>query len=164
MAEKQGVWIMEKTLATPVIEDGLLTSVTLAHNGAGRVAHLAETIELAVRTDHDTTRGYALNNLAEVRWGPGRFEEGLVSMRDSLALKAFAEDVFGLAYSHASRADLHLVAGDPTAVRRDADEAVRLRFPARDPVENLGPSPLRPEPMWPLVIPHPGWRITSKPS
>src|SRR3990170_7796196 len=62
LAEKQGVWIMEKTLATPVIEDGLLTSVTLAHNGAGRVAHLAEAIELAVRTDHDTTRGYALNN------------------------------------------------------------------------------------------------------
>ena len=36
LAEKQGVRIMEKTLATQVSEDGLLTGVTLAHNGAGR--------------------------------------------------------------------------------------------------------------------------------
>jgi DNA-binding SARP family transcriptional activator len=98
--------------------------------------HLEEAIELAVRTDHDTTRGYALNNLAEVRRGQGRFEEALGLYKSSLALKASAENVFGLAYSHASRADLHLVAGDPTAARRDADEAVRLRFPAPDPVEN----------------------------
>jgi len=33
LAEKQGVRIMEKTLATPVIEEGLLTTVTLVHNG-----------------------------------------------------------------------------------------------------------------------------------
>lgn len=34
LAEKQGVRILEKTLATPVIEQGLLTGVTLAHDGA----------------------------------------------------------------------------------------------------------------------------------
>lgn len=33
LAEKQGVRIMEKTSATPVIEDGVLTSVALDHNG-----------------------------------------------------------------------------------------------------------------------------------
>jgi geranylgeranyl reductase family protein len=34
LAEKQGVRILEKTEATPDIEDGLLTGVTLAHNGS----------------------------------------------------------------------------------------------------------------------------------
>ena len=33
LAEKQGVRIMEKTLATPTIEEGVLTGVTLAHDG-----------------------------------------------------------------------------------------------------------------------------------
>ena len=33
LAEKQGVRIMEKTSATPMIEDGVLTSVALDHNG-----------------------------------------------------------------------------------------------------------------------------------
>ena len=33
LAEKQGVRIMEKTSAAPVIEDGVLTSVALDHNG-----------------------------------------------------------------------------------------------------------------------------------
>jgi len=37
LAEKQGVRIMEKTTATPVIEDGFLTGVTLDHDGAQEV-------------------------------------------------------------------------------------------------------------------------------
>jgi geranylgeranyl reductase family protein len=37
LAEKQGVRILEKTEATPDIEDGLLTGVTLAHNGSREV-------------------------------------------------------------------------------------------------------------------------------
>jgi geranylgeranyl reductase family protein len=37
LAEKQGVRILENTLATPSIEEGLLTGVTLAHNGSQEV-------------------------------------------------------------------------------------------------------------------------------
>lgn len=98
--------------------------------------HLSEAIELAIRTEHDTTRSYALNNLAEVRRDQRRFEEALALYESSMALKASAENVFGLAHSHASRADLYLAADDPDAARRDADEAVRLRIPSPDLLEN----------------------------
>ena len=37
LAEKQGVRVMEKTSATPVIDEGLLTSVTLQHDGHSEV-------------------------------------------------------------------------------------------------------------------------------
>ncbi|HEX9865492.1 MAG TPA: geranylgeranyl reductase family protein [Acidimicrobiia bacterium] len=37
LAEKQGVRVLEKTSATPVIDEGLLTSVTLQHNGHSEV-------------------------------------------------------------------------------------------------------------------------------
>jgi menaquinone-9 beta-reductase len=37
LAEKQGVHVLEKTSATPVIDEGLLTSVTLQHNGHSEV-------------------------------------------------------------------------------------------------------------------------------
>ena len=37
LAEKQGVTIIEKTVATPVIEDGVLSAVTLAHDGSEQV-------------------------------------------------------------------------------------------------------------------------------
>lgn len=98
--------------------------------------HLEEAIELAVQTQHDTTRSYAVNNLAEVRREQHRFKEALDLYQTSMDLKTAAENVFGLAYSYASRADLHLVAGDLAAARRDADEAVRLRVPSPDPLEN----------------------------
>lgn len=100
------------------------------------VRHLTEAIELAKRTDHDTTRSYALNNLAEARREQRRFDEALDLYESSIALKASAENVFGLAHTYASRADLHLAAGDPAGARRDADEAVRLRVPSPDPLEN----------------------------
>jgi geranylgeranyl reductase family protein len=37
LAEKQGVRVLEKTSATPVIDEGLLTSVTLQHDGHSEV-------------------------------------------------------------------------------------------------------------------------------
>jgi geranylgeranyl reductase family protein len=37
LAEKQGVRVLENTMATPLIEEGLLTSVTLEHNGQSEV-------------------------------------------------------------------------------------------------------------------------------
>ncbi|MGH8958231.1 MAG: tetratricopeptide repeat protein [Acidimicrobiia bacterium] len=99
--------------------------------------HLEEAIELATRVEHDTTLSYSLNNLGEVRREQRRFKEALDLYRNSMDLKARAENVFGLAHSLASRADLHLFAGDPVAARRDADEAVRLRVPSPDPLENV---------------------------
>jgi geranylgeranyl reductase family protein len=44
LAEKQGVRILEKTEATPAIEDGLLTGVTLAHDGSREVVNPELTI------------------------------------------------------------------------------------------------------------------------
>ena len=52
LAEKQGVRILENTEATPAIEDGLLTGVTLAHNGSREVV----TPELTIIADGSMNR------------------------------------------------------------------------------------------------------------
>jgi tetratricopeptide (TPR) repeat protein len=79
---------------------------------------------------------YALNNLAEVRREEGRFDEAEELYDHAIALKQRTENVFGLAHSYASRADLSLFRGDVDTALRLADEAVELRVPSSDPIES----------------------------
>jgi geranylgeranyl reductase family protein len=59
LAQKQGVTILEKTTATPVIEDGFLSAVTLSHNGTREMV----TPEITIIADGSMNRfGRELGN------------------------------------------------------------------------------------------------------
>ncbi|MGH9053587.1 MAG: BTAD domain-containing putative transcriptional regulator [Acidimicrobiia bacterium] len=99
--------------------------------------HLQQVLDLAERLGHDTLRSYGLNNLAELRRDEGRFETAFALYRQSLEIKERMENTFGLAYTYASQADAFLFAGQSSRARASADQAVDLRVPGPDPVENV---------------------------
>lgn len=98
--------------------------------------HLGEALRLGEDLGHDTLRSYALNNLAELHRDQGRFDAAAEMYQESLEIKQRMENVFGLAHTHASRADLLLLVGETSEARAVAEQAVALRVPAPDPVEN----------------------------
>jgi len=94
LAEKQGVRIMEKTLATPTIEDGVLTGVTLAHDGVEEILTPEVTIiadgsmnrfgrELGSERRRDYPMGLAARGYYTSPRSTDPFLESQLDMRDS---------------------------------------------------------------------------------
>lgn len=102
----------------------------------GAARHLGEALDLSTRLAHDTLRSYVLNNLAEFHRDQGRFDTAADMYRESLEIKRETDNVFGLAHTYASQADMALQMGDPAEARSLAERAVALRVPGPDPVEN----------------------------
>ena len=99
-------------------------------------AHLNTVLVIAEEFGHDTLLSYGLNNLAEVARDEGRFEEAQELYRRSIATKERMENVFGLAHSLASLADGFLFAHEPKEARQLAEQALTLRVPSPDPIED----------------------------
>jgi geranylgeranyl reductase family protein len=94
LAEKQGVRILEKTLATPSIEDGLLTGVTLAHDGGEEVTTPDVTViadgsmnrfgrELGSERRRDYPMGLAARGYYSSPRSTDSFLESQLDLRDS---------------------------------------------------------------------------------
>ena len=94
LAEKQGVRILEKTLATPAIEDGLLTGVTLAHDGSEELVTPDVTViadgsmnrfgrELGSERRRDYPMGLAARGYYASPRSTDRFLESQLDLRDS---------------------------------------------------------------------------------
>ncbi|MBW3666552.1 MAG: tetratricopeptide repeat protein [Actinobacteria bacterium] len=98
--------------------------------------HLGEALRLGEDLGHETLRSYVLNNLAELHRDQGKFDAAAEKYQESLEIKQRMENVFGLAHTYASQADLLLLVGEPSEARAVAERAVALRVPAPDPVEN----------------------------
>lgn len=98
--------------------------------------HINTVIKTAEELGHDTLLSYSLNNLAEVARDEGRFEEAHELYRRSIGVKERMENIFGLAHSLASQADAFLFAHDPKEAEKLAEQAVALRVPSPDPIED----------------------------
>jgi geranylgeranyl reductase family protein len=94
LAEKQGVRIMEKTLATPTIEEGVLTGVTLAHDGVEEIVTPDVTViadgsmnrfgrELGSERRRDYPMGLAARGYYSSPRSTDPFLESQLDMRDS---------------------------------------------------------------------------------
>jgi len=94
LAEKQGVRLLEKTLATPIIDDGLLTGVNLAHNGTEEVVNPDVTIiadgsmnrfgrELGSERRRDYPMGLAARGYYSSPRSTDPFLESQLDLRDS---------------------------------------------------------------------------------
>ncbi|HSJ84151.1 MAG TPA: geranylgeranyl reductase family protein [Acidimicrobiia bacterium] len=94
LAEKQGVRIMEKTLATPTIEEGVLTGVTLAHDGGEEIVTPDVTViadgsmnrfgrELGSERRRDYPMGLAARGYYSSSRSTDPFLESQLDMRDS---------------------------------------------------------------------------------
>ncbi len=94
LAEKQGVRLLEKTLATPIIDDGLLTGVNLAHNGTEEVVSPDVTIiadgsmnrfgrELGSERRRDYPMGLAARGYYSSPRSTDPFLESQLDLRDS---------------------------------------------------------------------------------
>ncbi|HWH23279.1 MAG TPA: tetratricopeptide repeat protein, partial [Candidatus Limnocylindria bacterium] len=99
-------------------------------------AHLEQALQLADEIGHAWLQSYALNNLAEVERDTANLGHARELYAASITIKQQTENVFGLAHSHASLADLHLMAGDGRAALAAAEKAVKLRVPGPDRLEN----------------------------
>ena len=94
LAQAQGVTILEKTTATPIIEDGFLTGVTLDHNGTRDVATPGVTIiadgsmnRFGREMGNERRRDYPLGMAARGYYASPRstdpFLESQLDLRDS---------------------------------------------------------------------------------
>jgi geranylgeranyl reductase family protein len=94
LAEKEGVTIREKTLAEPVIEDGLLTGVNLTHDGAGETVTPSVTViadgsmnrfgrELGTTRRKDYPMGLAARGYYSSPRSTDPFLESQLDLRDS---------------------------------------------------------------------------------
>lgn len=103
------------------------------HERAG--GHLADALIGAREQGHAWLESYVLNNLAELQRDRGDFAQAQALYAQSLEIKERTDNPFGLAFTYASLADLHLLAGDLDAARDAADRAVALRVPSDDALE-----------------------------
>ncbi len=94
LAEKQGVRILQKTLASPHIEDGLLTGVTLTHDGESELVNPAVAViadgsmnrfgrDLGNSRRKDFPMGLAARGYYESPLSTDPFLESQLDMRDS---------------------------------------------------------------------------------